>query len=122
MFVVKKINLSFPLLFLLFTVAYISLLSVLVCVSQLAVSHILIKLKSILFVFFLLRSSMMATMQLIINLAQGLPRATQETPLCYSHIQYGSDSCHTVYTQEMNGSMLDTFFFLRDVYFRILSD
>ena len=36
---------------------------------------------------------------------------TQETPLCYSYIQYGSDSCHTVYTQEMNGTMLDCFFF-----------
>ena len=36
---------------------------------------------------------------------------TQETPLCYSHIQYGSDSCHTVYTQEMNGTMLEHFFF-----------
>ena len=39
------------------------------------------------------------------------PSGTQETPLCYSHIQYGSDSCHTVYTQEMNGTMLEHFFF-----------
>ena len=40
-----------------------------------------------------------------------MPTDTQETPLCYSHIQYGSDSCHTVYTQEMNGTMLEHFFF-----------